>query len=413
VRRGSQITLYLWAAFWLVRNRSDIIGVVDAQCGVPFFSPLFVTRRTPVILLIFHIHQDQFSKYFPAPFAAIARWLESTGTRWVYGSRAIIAISPSTRRAVRRELKLRGPITVVPPGLDINEEQRSVYEKRCDTRASFPTIVSVGRMVLHKRGDFLIDAMIDVLKARPTTVLHFVGDGTERFALQSRVVELGLTESVVFHGVLPAVERDDLMRTAWITVIPSAGEGWGLSVVEANALGVPAVAFRVPGLRDSIREGKTGWLLDPEQDLAEGILAALDDVAVPAEAEEWGTRSQRWARRFDWDTTAELFGAALESERKRRFHGRRDQRSATDLAMVARARSENLPVSLSANFRSTDRLLIDSEHVTVFLPGCDAEGARNALDRVGLGETPRRDIDVRIARPTDYLSPGEDLSGVT
>ena len=80
--------------------------------------------------------------------------------------------------------------------------------------------------------------------------------------------DLGLGGSVIFHGSIPGPARDELLATAWMSVNASAAEGWGLSVVEANALGVPVLAVRRPGLQDSIQDGETGWLVEDESELA-------------------------------------------------------------------------------------------------------------------------------------------------
>ena len=62
-------------------------------------------------------------------------------------------------------------------------------------------------------------------------------------------------------GRVPEQAKADLLSSAWLTVAPSLAEGWGLTVLEANTLGTPAVAYDVPGLRDSVRDGRTGWLV--------------------------------------------------------------------------------------------------------------------------------------------------------
>ena len=90
--------------------------VVDCQNGIPFFSPLFAGTDVPVVQVIHHVHQDQFATRFPAPVAALGRFLEGPATRRVYGPRAVVAVSPSTRQELRRRLRFRGPIFVVPNG---------------------------------------------------------------------------------------------------------------------------------------------------------------------------------------------------------------------------------------------------------------------------------------------------------
>ncbi|NAZ77809.1 glycosyltransferase, partial [Kineococcus sp. T13] len=125
VRGGGRFGVYAHALAWLARHRRRVEAVVDSQNGIPFFSPLVLPRSTPVLMLLHHVHQDQFAKYFPAPVAALGRFLESTVSRVVYGRRGVVTVSPSTRTDARRRLGLRGDIWVTPPGWSVTEAVRT------------------------------------------------------------------------------------------------------------------------------------------------------------------------------------------------------------------------------------------------------------------------------------------------
>jgi glycosyltransferase involved in cell wall biosynthesis len=87
-------------------------------------------------------------------------------------------------------------------------------------------------------------------------------------------------------------------------VNPSVREGWGLNVVEANAVGVPCVAYDVAGLRDSVRSGVTGFLAEAGsiESLAEGIVEVLSDESL---REMLSKNALEYSRQFSWDNTAE------------------------------------------------------------------------------------------------------------
>ena len=108
IRLGGTFTTYPLVLAWLVWNRRRVDGVIDSENGIPYFTPLAVRRSTPVILLIHHVHQEQFAVYFPPVIRGVARWLERTATAWVYGRHPVCAVSPSTRGAIRRALGVRG-----------------------------------------------------------------------------------------------------------------------------------------------------------------------------------------------------------------------------------------------------------------------------------------------------------------
>jgi len=402
IRRGGRFTVYPWALLWLLVHRRQVVGVIDSQNGIPFFSPLAVPRRTPVVLLLHHIHQQQFSLYFRPPLAAVGRWLERTGSRWVYGRRAVAAVSVSTRWAARRELMLRGPIHVIPCGLNMPATLPMVE------RSMSPRIACVGRLVPHKRLDLLIEAMPEVLKRVPDVELHLVGEGPERARLHDLVTARGLVNRVQLHGWLDAHARDELLASAWLTVNPSMGEGWGLSVLEANAQGVPAVAFHVPGLRDSVRDGETGWLVKEESDLAHAVedaLRTLDDVAT---AREWAQRTRAWAARFTWDGTARMMAELLAAERDRLERRDPERRQSSDLITRVEIPLRTSKLSWTRAFRRTDVWSIDSGKLIVLLKSSDEESAARALRRAGVTELMLRDPSLRVsvARPSEILAPG-------
>jgi glycosyltransferase involved in cell wall biosynthesis len=397
------LTVYPWVLAWLLLNRRRVQAVVDSQNGIPFFSPLVVQRRTPVLLLLHHVHQEQFAMHLPRLAAALGRWLEGPATRAVYGDRAVVTVSASTRHDARRRLALRGPITVAPPGSDLagtwtvprSREQRSRHER----------IVCVGRLVPHKRTELIVDAMPALLRRHPKLELHIVGEGPNRAAVSARAKRLGLGQHVVVHGELPAEQRDSLLQTAWLSVAASAWEGWCLTVLESNIFGVPVVGLRRPGLRDSIRDGETGWLVDEESQLATGIGDALEELADPAEADEWSQRAQAWANRFTWAEMGGRISRVLLTEEGRLAHCRDDRRTRTDLASVVYIPPVLVPTSWSGRFRVGDQVIEGEEGLVALLPGADTASVGWALERAGLPADIVYEPTVRVsvARPSDYV----------
>ncbi len=405
VRRGGRFGVYPAALAWLVRHRRRVGAVVDSQNGIPFFTPLAVRRVTPVLLVVHHVHQTQFRSYFPPALATVGRWLEGPASRWVYGRRAVVAVSPSTRRAIRLELKLRGPIHVASPGCSPPARPG----RRPEERAERPRIVVVGRMVPHKRVGLAIRALPAILARHPDAELHLVGDGPERAELEA-LAEKVAPGRVTFHGSLSDERRDEVVRAAWIALNPSAGEGWGISVIEANALGVPVVAFHVAGLRDSIRDGRTGWLAPEGSDLGAAALRALQQVRDPADADRWCARLVAWAAQADWDRTASVLDGLLRAEAGRLGH--QDRRQPTDLAAHVHLPADLLPPGWVPTFRLTDDVVAHPGGLSVVLPGADTADVATVLRRAGLPPAISHDprLRVRLARPSDLVHPADDAA---
>ncbi len=395
VRGGSTYGVYPFVLGWLLAHRRRVGAVLDSQNGIPFFTPLALARTTPVLLLVHHVHQDQFSAYFGPVMARVGRWLEGPVSRAVYGRRLVVAVSPSTRTGVRRRLRLRGAISVLPCGMD-------APAAAAVARSEHPRVVVVGRLVGHKRLHLLVAAMGAVRAAMPRAELHVVGDGPARADLERLAdasVSTGLT---VFHGRTDDAARDALLASAWLTVNPSAGEGWGLSVLEANAAGVPALAYRVSGLQDSILPGRTGWLVEPGEDLGEAVVGALRELADPEAAATYAAASRDWAGHFSWERTADGVSLALAIERARLQAGRRDRRAGNDLVCVVDVPRDLLAPGWERHQRQGDTWSQHGARVRGLLRGADEADVSAALARLGVDRR-GSGVSVVVARPADLL----------
>ena len=94
-----------------------------------------------------------------------------------------------------------------------------------------------------------------------TAEVVVIGRGSARARLEALVDELGLRDCTRFTGFISREERDAMLASSRVCVCPSEKEGWGLTVIEANAVGTPVVATDAAGLRDSVRHGETGFLV--------------------------------------------------------------------------------------------------------------------------------------------------------
>ena len=133
--------------------------------------------------------------------------------------------------------------------------------------------------------------------------LALLGRGAERPRLERRAAALGIRERVEFAGFVSDAERDEWLARSRVCVCASRKEGFGLTVIEANAVGTPNVASDSPGLRDTVRHGETGFLVaDGDAGrFAERIDALLGDDAL---AERMSRAALAWSQRFDWEIAA-------------------------------------------------------------------------------------------------------------
>ncbi len=309
-RGGGAFTFYAFAAWSLLRRRRSVDVVIDPECGIPSFSPLYVRRSTAVVLVVHHVHQEQFTTYFPAPLARLGQWLERVAMRRVYRRRRTVAVSESTREEMLTQLDWDSPVSIIANGTTaplVRPGEDDVASTEV-LRAKDPDrLLVLGRLVPHKRVDLVLRAMHDLRDARPDLHLDVCGKGPELDRLRQVTTDLDLTDRVAFHGYVAEATKQALLRRAGLHVCASDIEGWGQVVIEAAGYGIPTVARDVPGLRDSIRDGETGWLVPDSDDLdvvqvriTAAIDTALDDLEEPENRRLAFKASTTWAAGFSW-----------------------------------------------------------------------------------------------------------------
>jgi glycosyltransferase involved in cell wall biosynthesis len=274
------------------RERFDL--VLDDINKVPFFSPLFA--RAPVLAVVPHLFGGSIFREASLPVGLLVSAHELM-IPLVYRRTPFLAISDSTRDDLVRRGIPRDHVSVARCGLTQEDYAVTVPP---DRRVE-PVVVFLGRLRRYKGAQHAIRALPLVRRAVPDARLHVVGDGPYRRDLERLAGALGVAGSVRFLGALTHEQKVEALNSAQVAVCPSPKEGWGLTVIEANACGVPVVASRSPGLVESVRDGVTGFLT-PHGDvpaLAEAVARLLNGGALRLRQAD---AAIAWARRFDWET---------------------------------------------------------------------------------------------------------------
>ena len=169
-RAGGPFTFYAHAALKLLRRRRRLDIVVDPECGIPTFSPLFVRRDTAVVLVLHHVHQEQFGTYFPAPLAWLGRTLERVVMPRVYRRRATVAVSDSTRSEMRTQFEWKEPVGILGNGAKSAADPDGLADAKDVDR-----LVVLGRLVPHKRVDLVLQTLHALHDERPGLHLDVCG----------------------------------------------------------------------------------------------------------------------------------------------------------------------------------------------------------------------------------------------
>ncbi len=300
IRIGGTFSVYIRSALKVIGQRNSFDVVVDDINGVPFFSPLY--SKAPVVAVVHHIvGWPIFKRELPFPMSIVG-YLGEKSIPTFYRNCDFVTVSASTRKELEEFGIQSGLITVIQNGIDLPA-------KIAPVKTPDPTVLYLGRIKEYKRLDQVIRAFAEVRKTFPKAQLVIAGRG-ETAPLRSLSIEMGLSDYVRFPGEVSEEEKEDLLSSAWVFVSASMKEGWGISIIEANASGTPAVSYDVPGLRDSIKDGYNGILVS-EGNLEKLVQALISIIGKKEFREELSNNALTWAGNFSWDKSAEEFEELL------------------------------------------------------------------------------------------------------
>jgi glycosyltransferase involved in cell wall biosynthesis len=300
VRAGTRYTFPLEAraAFEVVRAAGGSFDVIVEDVNkCPLFTPAW--SRLPVVLLVPHLFGGTAFRQERAPVAATV-WAAERLMPAAYRGSEVIAISESTADDLVRRGFARDRIKVSYPGID----RRFFHPDPRVERFERPTLLYAGRLERYKSLDVVFRAVARLRSAGSEIRLVVIGKGTDETRLRSLADRLGVDELVRFGGYVSEEEKRDLLRRVWAHVYPSPKEGWGISNVEAAACGTPSIASDAPGLRESVIDGRSGFLVP-----VGNVEAWADRIARlcgdPELRDRLAAGALAHAARFTWERTAD------------------------------------------------------------------------------------------------------------
>jgi glycosyltransferase involved in cell wall biosynthesis len=254
VRGGGMGSSIFSARDWYRRQpRFDL--VMDQHHGIPWYAPWW--SKTHCISYIHEVLGPIWNAFYPGPISIIGRWQE----RWthrLYRNVPFWTASSDTKRILHSH-GVRS-VRIIPYGVD-TIALSELPPKPFDTPLR---LVVVSRLAPNKRIDHAVRAMKCLVDKDVAARLTIVGGGETESLLRRLVSDLKLSDRVSFAGMLSESDKDAQLRNAHVLLHTSQREGWGLNVIEANAMGTPAVVYPVAGLTESTLHEKTGLVSSEE-----------------------------------------------------------------------------------------------------------------------------------------------------
>jgi len=220
----------------------------------------------------------------------------------------IVTISKYSIEKIRHHYHIDpGKVRMVPNGVDIQKfkpTQNNVEAKREMDLGKEPCILFVGSLIPRKGLHFLVEAAQKTLKQHKETKFLIVGQGPLLNQLERSLESMNLLGNFKFLGNLDDKHLPTAYNAADVFVLPSVQEGQGIVLLEAQASGVPVVAFDIGGINEAVSNEETGLLVERANtvELASALLRLLDDKSL---REKMGFNGRRFvAENFTWDICA-------------------------------------------------------------------------------------------------------------
>jgi glycosyltransferase involved in cell wall biosynthesis len=301
VRRGDHLEVYLLGVWNLLRRRFGKVDlVVDVQNGLPFFTR--IATRKPVVVLVHHVHREQWPVVFPGTLGRVGWWIERKLAPILYRRSQYIAVSRATRAELvtlgvgKKRIAIVHNGTAPPPDVAIE-------------RSPTPALVVVGRLVPHKQVEHAIDAVVALRKEHPDVHLSVVGSGWWEDDLRKYVAEAGAGDLVSFEGQVSEKRKHEILAKSWLMLLPSLKEGWGLVIGEAGTHRVPTVAYAsAGGTCESVEQGRSGVLVGDHAEFTNAVRELIDDTD---RRHRLGQGAYDMSQAFAWEHSQASFTTVL------------------------------------------------------------------------------------------------------
>jgi len=226
---------------------------------------------------------------------------------------SIIAVSEFTKSLLPHAVLQQVKCFVIPNG--INAEEFSNIEIKQVVRPSEKLqLITVGSVTERKGQLLVLQALPEIIKKFPAVCYHIVGRPVLKKEIEEIITLKNLNGHVIVHGVVERKKLIELLSISKIKLMLSTNtssgdvEGFGIAILEANALGIPAIGSKNTGIEDAIKNNETGILVDPKNtfEITEAIEKILNNYS------SFSANAKRWALQHDWKIITDQYIDIIE-----------------------------------------------------------------------------------------------------
>ncbi|MGP6221080.1 glycosyltransferase family 4 protein [Caldiplasma sukawensis] len=294
IRLGGNITIHFLLPIYLLRYKYDII-INDLGHGVPWPSTVLLTRKNLVFFR--HLHARSLPGQVNFFLGKVITIMEKMYP-YIYRNTKIITESSTSREDLIRLGIKKENIIKIPPGVDLEFFHPGKKSKNVQ-------LIYFGGMRKYKRPELILNVYKQIKDVIKDLKIVVAGDGKILKHLKDET--LIYKYNIEFVGKIDRETLSRLVRESWVNLHFSITEGWGYSILEAAASGTPTVAFKVPGVVDTIENNYNGFLVDHIEEFKVRLLETIDKNI------DFSKNSRKFAEKFNWDLTEELWRNTIVS----------------------------------------------------------------------------------------------------
>jgi glycosyltransferase involved in cell wall biosynthesis len=293
VRRGNFLSVFLYAPFYYFFSKQKFDVVVDEIHGLPFFTPLYA--RKPKIAFIHEVAGVIWDYMYPFPINVLGKWFETIYFKLYRNTKFWTDANSTIDDLVKKGIKRKNCTAISCP---IRQKPLKTLPKK----ENVPTFIFVSRVVKMKGIEEVIRAFFYILREMKDAQLWIVGDGEKQYVeeLKETMKSYSISPRVKFFGKVDEETKFDLLKKAHVLLHASVKEGWGLVVIEAASQATPSVVYDVAGLRDSVKNGKTGIVIN-KNDPKIMADAAISLIKNKKQYLNFQKNCLQWAGSLSWD----------------------------------------------------------------------------------------------------------------
>lgn len=306
-RGGNRYTVYLKARGIYRKNMQEWEDlVVDEMNTIPFIAGRYTKATATKLLLAYQLAREVWFYQMTFPLSIIGYVLEPLYLRFTARYYSLCATESVSSKKDMERFGFRN-VQLFRIGMELQPIEELLPKE--DTS----TLLSLGSVRPMKRTLEAIKAFEIARDTRPELRLVVAGDTSTPYArtVLAYIKASRHTEAIDVRGRISAKERLRSMQQSGAILVPSAKEGWGLIVTEANSQGTPAIVYDIGGLRDSVKNGLTGVVCNPTpQAMAAEIITLLSDKDkyLTMRRNAW-----EWSKEFTFENSYQDFMAIIHT----------------------------------------------------------------------------------------------------